>query len=81
MPPEQQPQRPGLHAAIGAAVTAQQTRQDTAQAPARDAFTARIKDDAALYGTPAWDALTAARRELVQQHSLNAARTAQEGQQ
>ncbi|MBT2391642.1 helix-turn-helix domain-containing protein [Streptomyces sp. ISL-1] len=74
MPPEQETQRPGLSAAVGAAF-AEQPKPQQAEA---DAFSARIEADAALYGTPAWDALSAGRRAIVAHRALTTARTSAE---
>ncbi|MET7711009.1 hypothetical protein [Streptomyces sp. NPDC005407] len=74
MPPEQQPQRPGLSTAVATALDAQESPTEAASR----AFLDSLDSDAKLYGTAAWDALPEGRRAIVAQRALNAARTTSE---
>lgn len=73
MPPEQ-PQRPGLNAAVGTALDAQGTGREAQEST----FLAGLDADAKLHGTPAWDALPEPRRAIVAQRALATARTSAE---
>lgn len=62
---QDQHRRPDLAGAIGDIYARRQATADTAAAPARAARDAALDRDAALYGTPAWDTLPAARKVRV----------------
>lgn len=61
---------------IGAAVHAHYAPARQAQEAAGQALTDRAKADAALHGTPAWDALPSHRKTAAQQYALTTADTA-----
>lgn len=61
---------------LGAALHAHYAPARQAQDATRQALTDRAKADAALHGTPAWDALPAHRKTAAQQHALNTTDTA-----
>jgi hypothetical protein len=70
--------RPSMNAAIAAHLAARKAAADARDAPAVAARAARATADAALYGTPAWDALPGARRVAAQRHALTIADTTKE---
>ncbi|MGW7195999.1 hypothetical protein [Streptomyces chryseus] len=73
------PDRPDLYGAIRNDQAAKHAAHDAATAPERQAHEQQLEADAATYGTPAWDALPASRRSIVQQRALANARTAAGG--
>lgn len=68
-----QPPRPTN---LGAALHAHYAPVRQAQDAAQQALTDRARADAALHGTPAWDALPDHRKTAAQQHALTTADTA-----
>lgn len=70
--PPQDP-RPDLFGAIRAVLTEQHATADAAAADDRAQQHAALDRDAALYGTPAWDTLPAARQAQVGRHVAAAA--------
>ncbi|MFJ6934462.1 hypothetical protein [Streptomyces sp. NPDC101132] len=69
-------ERPSLGEAVGAHLKADQDR--AAARPADASFLARLDADAALYGTPAYDAFPPAYRDRLAARALETARTAQQ---
>lgn len=68
--------RPSLYEALHSRIKDGQAAAEERTAPERDAFTAQLKADAALYGTAAWDRLPDARKARVAEY----VRQAQAGQ-
>jgi hypothetical protein len=61
--------------AIGSSLAAQKAAAAERTAPAREQEAAALKADAALFGTPGWDALSDLRRARVAAHVRQAAQT------
>lgn len=61
--------RPTLYEGLRNRIKDGQTKAAERSAPDREAFAKKVKTDAALYGTPAWDALPASRKALVAEYT------------
>ncbi|MGW0774552.1 hypothetical protein ACWD01_13075 [Streptomyces sp. NPDC002835] len=73
---QDQHRRPDLFGAVSADQAAKQQLAADKAAPERQAREQQLAADAALHGTPAWDALSPARQQLVAAQALRTARTA-----
>ncbi|MEV7833010.1 hypothetical protein AB0P12_20705 [Streptomyces subrutilus] len=65
---QDQHRRPDLMGAVRNDLASKQAAADAKAAPEREQAEKQAKADAALYGTPAWDALSAVRKHRAAQH-------------
>lgn len=72
-------ERPDLFGAVAGHIATKQATADEKARPEREAREARLKADAALHGTPGWEAIGPARRSIAAQWSAQQAKASNGG--